>query len=67
MIMTITIQPVEIEGEHFVTVNMDGSEMRRHGPFSADEAEARACRLAAISRALKAEVVWAPPAGARKR
>ena len=56
--MTIDIQPTEIDGKHYVT--SDGRhEMRRHGPFSADEAEARACRIAAICRALKAEVRWA--------
>ena len=59
--MTIDITPTETCGQHWVEVSMDNQPMRRHGPFSeAAEAEARACRIAAICRALKAEVHFAP-------
>ena len=49
--MTITIQPVEIDGAFWVRLSMDDQEMRRHGSFSsADEAEAAAYQLAGICR-----------------
>jgi hypothetical protein len=49
--LTITIQPVEIDGAFWVRLSMDDQEMRRHGSFSsADEAEAAAYQLAGICR-----------------
>jgi hypothetical protein len=48
----IDIQPVEAEGVFWVRLSMDGGELKRHGPFSADEAEAMAARFAATCRAL---------------
>jgi hypothetical protein len=43
---TIDIQSIEIDGKHFVTVSMDGRELRRRGPFpNASTAEIMADRL----------------------
>jgi hypothetical protein len=43
------IRLVESNGQHFVSVVMDGHEMRQHGPFAnADAAEAMAIRFAGI-------------------
>ena len=67
--MTITIETVAIDGQFWVHLSMDNYPMEPRGPWSdPDQAEAAACRIAAISRALKAEVHFAMPAtGARKR
>ena len=55
--MTISIRLVETDGVHWVNLNLDGSELRRHGPFStSDAAEDMAARLAAICRVLHAQV-----------
>jgi hypothetical protein len=54
--LNIDIQPVKLDGQHWVDVILDG-EMNRHGPFSdADEAETVAARLRRFSRALRARV-----------
>lgn len=66
MTMAINIQPVEAEGAFWVDVTMDSQPMRRHGPYSADEAEAAATRIAAMCRAMHFGVHFAP-AAARKR
>ena len=50
------ITPIEIEGEHWVRIHMDGCELEPRGPFSADEAEAMAAQIAAVCRAMQAEV-----------
>jgi hypothetical protein len=48
----INIQPVEADGQFWVRLDLDGSEMRR-GPFAnADEAGAMAARVAGICRAM---------------
>jgi len=40
------IEPIEIGGQHFVTINMDGRELNRRGPFpSAVVAQAMAAQL----------------------
>ena len=58
--MTIDIQPVKLDGQHWVNVTIGGSEMERRGPFpDADEAEIMATRLAAMCRAMNAEVIMA--------
>ena len=63
--MTIDIQPIEIGGQLWVRVSMDG-EMKQHGPYdSADTAEIIAIRLAAMCRAMNAEVTMAAPAKSR--
>jgi hypothetical protein len=31
--MVIDIQPIEIDGRHYVSISMGGREMRRHGPY----------------------------------
>jgi hypothetical protein len=51
--MTIDIQPVKLDGQHWVNVSIDGTAMERRGPYvDADEAEAMARRLLQFSRAL---------------
>ena len=51
--MTVDIQPVEIAGQFWVEVVMDSQPMSRHGAFATpDEAEAAACRIAAMCRAI---------------
>jgi hypothetical protein len=43
---TINIQPIKIDSKHFVTISMDGRELRRHGPYAdANAAEATVDRL----------------------
>jgi hypothetical protein len=43
---TIDIQPIEINGGHYVAISMGGRELRRHGPYAdADAAEATVDRL----------------------
>ena len=55
--MTIDIQPIEIDARYYVEVSLDGTTMTPRGPFAtADEAEAMAAQLGAISRAMHAEV-----------
>ena len=52
--MVATITPIECSnGEYWLSVNLDGHEMRRHGPF-ADRHTARhmAAKLAAVCRSL---------------
>jgi hypothetical protein len=44
--MTMQIEPVEIGGQHFVNVSMNGHAMKKRGPFSsADKAKAEADRI----------------------
>jgi hypothetical protein len=51
--MTIDIQPVKLDGQHWVNVIIGGSEMEPRGPYvDADEAEKMAERLRAVSRAM---------------
>jgi hypothetical protein len=65
--MSVHIQPARLDGEFWVDVSMDG-ETRRHGPFpDADKAEIMAVRLAAICRAVNAEVTMAAPRLRRSR
>ena len=66
--MTVDIQPVEIAGQFWVEVVMDSQPMSRRGAFATpDEAEAAACRIASMCRAIHAEVHWGATAGARER
>jgi hypothetical protein len=60
--MDIDIQLIEIAGEHYVAVIIDGRETRRHGPFAgADTAAAAAAPLLRFGRALtKGGARWAP-------
>ena len=61
--MNLAIQPVEIDGKHYVGVIMDG-DPHRYGPFpDPDEAGAAASRIAAICRAMhmRTEVRRAEP------
>jgi hypothetical protein len=47
--MTITVRPIVRNGEHYVTITVDGGDLKPRGPFcSLDEAEAMADRLAAV-------------------
>jgi hypothetical protein len=47
--MTITVRPIVRNGEHYVTVTIDGGDLKPRGPFgSPDEAEIMADRLAAV-------------------
>jgi hypothetical protein len=51
--VTIDIRPVEIDGQFYVGVTMDGHETSRRGPFlNADTAESAAERMRQIGRAL---------------
>ena len=55
--MIADIQQIEIAGEFWVGVVLDGHQMERHGPFSTvDAAEDLAGRLAAACRVPNAEV-----------
>ena len=54
--MITDITPIEIKGEHWVRIRIDGCELEPRGPFSADEAEATAVQIAAVCRAMHAEV-----------
>ena len=65
MTMAINIQPVEAEGAFWFDVTMDSQPMR-DSPYSGDEAEAAATRIAAMCRAMHFGVHFAP-AAARKR
>lgn len=54
------ITPTEVDGTHWVSINMDGREQLR-GPFaSAYEAEAAAARLAAVCRGIFHQPVSTP-------
>jgi hypothetical protein len=56
MTAQIDIKPSVHDGKHWADVVLDG-EVRRHGPFpDPDEAEVMAVRLAAMCRAMNAEV-----------
>ena len=45
------IQPIEIDGEHWITISMDGCELEKRGPFdSAEAAEVMAAQFGAICR-----------------
>ena len=60
--MVTDITSTEIDGKHWINVNIDGCELERRGPFpSADEAEATAMRIAAVCRAMHTEVHHAVP------
>ena len=63
--MIANITPAEADGQFWVRLSLDGSEMERRGPFAnADEAGAMAARLAGICRAMHAEVhMQAAPRG----
>jgi hypothetical protein len=51
--MVVEIQPVEVDGQHWIDVSIGGAEMGRRGPFhDADEAEAMAERMRRVGRAL---------------
>jgi hypothetical protein len=57
--MTIVIQPVKLDGQHYVAVVIGGDEMKPKGPFSsADAAEAMARRLLQFGRALASPSEW---------
>ena len=64
--MTIDIQPVELDGQHYVNVTIGGTAMERRGPYrDADKAEIMAEHMRRIGRALNAEVTMAAPAKSR--
>ena len=64
--MVVDIQPVVVEGEHYVTVIMDGCEMRRHRPYSdRGTAEAAANHMIGVCAVLGA-VNTGQPQAARK-
>ena len=47
------IQPIEIDGKHYIDVVVDGQELQRRGPFQdAEAAEATAAQLASFCRGL---------------
>jgi hypothetical protein len=51
--MPTSIQLIEIDGQHWVSVSLDGLALERRGPFpDVSAAEAMAARLAAICREL---------------
>jgi hypothetical protein len=51
--MVINIQPVKLDGQHWVNVIIGGHEIERRGPFlNADTAEIWAERMRRFSRAL---------------
>ena len=51
--MITTIRPVEVDGQFFIDISIDGCELPRRGPFATiDEVEVTANRLAAICRGL---------------
>jgi hypothetical protein len=52
MINTV-ITPIEVDGQFWITIQLDGHETQQRGPFaSADEAEATARQIAGICRVL---------------
>jgi hypothetical protein len=51
--MTVDIQPVEPDGRFWINLKLDGDAMQPRGPFATpDEAEAAACRIAAMCRGM---------------
>jgi hypothetical protein len=63
--MTADIRPVEVDGQFWVHISLDGS-TNRYGPYAdSNEAEIMATRLAAVCRALNTEVVLAAPGAKR--
>jgi hypothetical protein len=51
--MIVEVEPVKLDGQHWVSVTIGGSEMERRGPFAdADEAESVAGRLSRVAHAL---------------
>jgi len=47
------VEPVEVNGKHWIAVVIDNSEMKPHGPFrTAAAAELAAARLRRFGRAL---------------
>ena len=51
--MTVDIQPVETDGQFWINLKLDGDAMQPRGPFATpDEAEAAACRIAAMCRGM---------------
>ena len=51
--MIVQVEPVKLDGQHWVNVTIGGSEMERHGPYvDADAAESVAGRLRRVARAL---------------
>ena len=47
------IQPIEIDGKHYIDGVVDGQELQRRGPFqNAEAAEATAAQLASFCRGL---------------
>ena len=51
--MITNIRPIKTDGEHWISVSIDGCELKRRGPFpDATTAEATANRVAAICRGL---------------
>jgi hypothetical protein len=62
----ITINPIKIESEHFVAVDMDG-EVKQYGPFPTDnEAAIMAAEFAAACRCLN-QAVQVQAAASHKR
>jgi hypothetical protein len=63
--LTIDIRPAEIDGKHYVSMSMDGREMKRHGPFpNADAAGAMAETGSCYTGALEQQT---RPHGCRQR
>jgi len=52
-VTVIEVEPVEVNGKHWIAVVIDNSEMKPHGPFrTAAAAELAAARLRRFGRAL---------------
>jgi hypothetical protein len=61
---------ITAENQYWVHIRIEGGELEPHGPYSADEAEAVAIRLAGICRVLHQSAVTrviATPAVKRSR
>jgi hypothetical protein len=58
--MVTNIQPVEIDGKHYVDVSIDGH-ANCYGPYPDDEAKAMAARIAAVCRCFHWSVHQAAP------
>ena len=53
MVTSTAIQPVEVDGKHYVNVNIDGCKTNRYGPYvDADAAGAMARQVAGVCRSL---------------
>ena len=49
--MSTDITPIEVDGQFYVSVIMDGQAMKPHGPFAdADEADALSAQFAGVCR-----------------